>query len=215
LKNKRWELKILFGYLYIKSLAGYGDSDFDVEKDSILAEKALDTLLTDLSSVEGLIIDLRFNEGGEDEVSLAVARHFIANTKHAYSKQARLGESRTPLKDVFLEPTDKQKYLGPVVILTSSTTASAAEVLTLSLLDLSNVTVIGERSEGKLSNTLDSRVSSDIAFGLSNEFYLSSAGEWFEHSGIPVEESFPFSTLEERNQSRDFGIERAMEILRQ
>ncbi len=208
-----FELDSNIGYLFIESLAGYADSQFDIVTDSRLAESALNTALTELQDVDGLIIDLRFNEGGEEEVNLAVARHFISNTHHAYSKQARLRNDRTPLRDLFLEPSSGAKYLGPIVILTSTTTGSAAESLVLSLRDLPNVSVIGEPSAGRFSNTLDSRVSADIAFGLSNEFNLSPSGEWFERSGIPVDEFVPFSTLEQRNLARDFAIERGVALL--
>lgn len=210
-----FQLDSNIGYLFIESLAGFGDSQFDIATDSMLAETALDAALSELQDVDGLIIDLRFNSGGEDEVSLAVARRFIPSTHHAYSKQARLRNDRTALKNIFLEPSSGQQYLGPIVILTSTTTASAAEVLVLAMRDLPNVSVIGELSAGRFSNTLDARVSADIAFGLSNEFYFSSSGEWFERTGIPVSEPVPFSTLEQRNLGRDFAIERGVALLTQ
>ncbi len=210
-----FKLEPNIGYLFIDRLAGFADSEFDVATDTMLAESALNTSLTELQDVDGLIIDLRFNDGGEEEVNLTVARHFIPSTHHAYSKQARLRDSRTPLRDIFLDPSSGQQYLGPIVILTSTRTGSAAEALVLSLRDLPNVSVIGEASAGRFSNTLDARVSSDIAFGLSNEYYFSAAGEWFERVGIPVDEPVSFSTLNQRELKRDFAIERSVELLTQ
>jgi len=203
------------GYLYIGSMAGYADSDFDIGTDVSIAQRALDQIVSDAQDLGGLIIDLRFNEGGHDEISLAIAQYFIANTSHAFSKQAKSGNGRTRLQDVFIDPAEGGQYLGQVVLLTSTTTASAAEVFALILRSFSNVTIVGEPTEGKFSNELESRVTSDIAFGLSNEFYYSPAGEWFERAGIPVDHTVAFSTLEQRDQNRDYGIEKALELLAQ
>lgn len=79
--------------------------------------------------------------------------------------------------------------------------------------NLPNVTIVGEPSAGRLSNELPSRVTSDIAFSLSNEFYISPIGEWFERIGVPVDHSAPFWTQELLAQGKDAGIEKAIQLL--
>jgi len=140
--------------------------------------------MADIQDTEGLIIDLRFNSGGEDEVI-----------------------------EVLINPAGDSQYLAPVVLLTSTTTGSAAEVFVLSMRNLPNVTIIGESTAGRFSNQLVSRVTSDIAFSLSNEFYFSPAGEWFERVGIPVDQTVPFYTREILDQGRNAGVEIAIELL--
>lgn len=200
-------------YLFIEAMAGFGDSEFDIVNDAAVARQVLERILIDIQDTVGLIIDLRLNPGGEDEVSLAIASHFISDTTHAYSKQARLGSDRTELVDVFINPIGDSQYLSPIVLLTSTTTGSAAESFVISMRNLPNVTIAGEPTAGRLSKQLVSRVTSDIAFSLSNEFYFSPAGEWFERIGVPVDHTVPFWTQDLLAQGRDPGIERAIELL--
>jgi hypothetical protein len=201
------------GYLMIKAMANFEDDDADLVDDLQVVTEAMDSALMALKDVQGLIIDVRLNEGGQDEVSMLIAQHFISARQHVYSKQARLGNGRTPLIDVYLEPATENQYLGAIVLLSSATTVSAAEVFTLAMRNLPNVTIIGESTQGAFSDVSKSRVTSDIVFGFSNEYYFSSTGEWFEHQGIPVDIEVPFLTLEQREQERDYAIEEALGLL--
>lgn len=203
------------GYILVDSMSGLGGDDDILLVDKHIAAQAIDQALVDLSGVEGIIIDIRLNGGGEDEVSLVIASRFSHSSQHVYSKQARLGNIRTPLQKVYLEPLGELQFLGPVVLLTSENTFSAAEVFALAMRELPNVTLIGEASGGSFSDILVSRVSSDIAFGFSNEFYLSTTGEWFEREGVPVDIEVPFATKEQRDNEEDLGFERAIEFLGQ
>jgi C-terminal processing protease CtpA/Prc len=144
---------------------------------------------------------------------MLIAQRFMSVRQHVYSKQARLGSGRTPLIDVYLDPLPANQYLGPIVILSSASTVSAAEVFILAIRNLPNVTIVGESTQGAFSDVSMSRVTSDIVFGFSNEYYLSRTGEWFEHQGIPVDIEVPFLTLEQREQERDYAIEEALRLL--
>ena len=201
------------GYLAITSMSGFGGDAYDLTYDLSQAESIIDNVLKDFEGVGGVIVDVRLNEGGEDEIALAIASRFMPATTHVYSKQARLGDSRTPKVDVYLEPEGKRQFLGDVAVLISTNTASAAEVFALSMRSLPNVSIIGERSAGAFSTILEKRVTSDIAFGFSNEFYLSPEGEWFERTGIPVDEEVFFSSLKQRNALEDMGIQMALDLL--
>lgn len=79
--------------------------------------------------------------------------------------------------EVYLEPDGERSFLGPVAVLTSGSTGSAAEVFVMAMRTLPNVALIGEPTLGTLSDILDSRVTSDIAFGFSNEYYISTDGD--------------------------------------
>ena len=201
------------GYLSIRSMANFLDSDSSLEDDIQVVTQALESALTALKDIDGLIIDVRMNGGGQDEISMLIAQKFMANSGHVYSKQARLGNGRTPLVNVYLEPSSDNQYLGPIVLLTSATTASAAEVFVLAMGSFENVTIMGESTQGAFSDVLTSRVTSDIVFGFSNEYYLSTTGQWFEHVGIPVDTQIPFLTSLQREQNRDYALEKALENL--
>ncbi|MAA87194.1 MAG: hypothetical protein CME39_05980 [Haliea sp.] len=202
------------GYLAIDAMLGFGDvEDNDDELASL--ESALDQAMSDLRDTQALIVDLRRNGGGKDFLSLAIASRFVANETQAYSKQARLGSSRTALIDVFLSPRGAFQYLDPVFLLTSSQTASAAETFTLAMRALPQVTIIGEATQGGFSDQLDKRLSNGWRASLANEFYLSSEGEEFETEGVPVDVEVPQLQREARLLGTDSGIDAVITMLDQ
>ena len=201
------------GYLIITSMSDYSDSPIDGQVDVAVANEVIDQVMQDLQDTRGLIIDIRTNGGGSDEISMIFASRFVNTLTHVYSKQARLGATRTPLVDVNISPAGNIQYQAPIVLLTSNTTASAAEVFGLSMRNLTNVTLMGESSAGEFSDILAHRVTSNIAFGFSNEYYLSPNNEWFERMGIPVDIEVPFATQQQRDEERDYGLEQAILLL--
>lgn len=206
------------GVMIINAMEGFiEDADeannlAEVKADMNALEAAIVQVLMDLKDTEGLIIDLRDNPGGHDVSSQVLARHFLDTERTLYSKQSRLGNDRTDLEVVRLSPAELT-YTKPVVILTSPMTESAAEVFTLAMSALPHVTVIGERSQGALADTLEKQLPDGTSFNLVNEYYLSSNGDWYEGQGIPVATEIPFMTLEEREEEEDLGLEAAWEAI--
>lgn len=202
------------GYLGVRAMTGFASGDEIDNADELAAlESALNAALSDLQDTQGIIVDVRRNGGGQDFLSLAITRRFLANVTHLYSKQARLGDARTALREVHLEPSEAQRFLKPVVLLTSSHTASGAEVFALAMRNLDQVTVLGESTQGVFSDALEKQLSNGYDVRLANEYYLSPQGEWFESLGIPVDVEVPQFNRELRIQGVDAGIEAAFELL--
>ncbi|MGV6858924.1 MAG: S41 family peptidase [bacterium] len=197
------------GYLQIRAMTGFADDAEDNTAEFAALENGLAQALGEMRSVSGLIVDVRNNNGGKDFLSMAIVRHFIDGPRHVFSKQARLGSGRTPLVDVTLQPSEGIRFLGPVALLTSNSTVSAAETFTLMMRSLPNVTLIGEATQGALSDSLEKKLPNGFEFTLSNEFYLSNTGEWFEGGGIPVDIEVPFFSQADRDEGADSGIETA------
>ena len=176
-------------------------------------EESLEAALDAMQHVSGLVIDIRNNDGGLDTISIAAAGHFTDTEFHGYSKQAREGNNRTPLQDVMIKPRGQQRFTGHIVLLTSADTASAAEVFAMTMSQLPHVTVIGERSQGILSNVLEWELPNGFDIGLSNEFYLTPNGQWYEGEGIPVAIEVPFYSIEQRESESDWALETAAQLL--
>lgn len=202
------------GYLLLNTMdaAEIGGSD-DIDVNLAALSATLDELLTDLVGVSGLIIDLRYNEGGHDFVSQYIAGRLTSQTFDAYSKQSRSGAVRTPLQDIVIEPQGNNPFSGPVAVLTSMTTASAAETFTLTMRERMNTMIVGEATAGGFSDQLFRVLPSGTVFTLSNEIYLSVIGEEFEGVGVPVDIESAFFTLEQREAEQDLGFEAALEWL--
>jgi hypothetical protein len=198
------------GYLFIGSMSDYSEGISTIASDLAVGEATIKEALKDLADTDGLIIDARFNDGGEDQVALNFVRHFMSRPQVVYSKFSGSGTWATPKKEVVLDPQTDNIYLKPTAVLVSGDTVSAAEVFTIAISSLPQVTIIGEPTAGALSDILVKRLTSDILFGVSNETYLDVQGNNYEGIGIPADIAVPFSTLQERKGGYDSGLNTAI-----
>ena len=202
------------GYLLIETMDDneIGGSDLIDENLAILAS-TFDQIIADLTGIEGLVIDVRNNNGGDDFVSQYMASRLTGQSYSAYGKQARLGAVRTPLQLVSIEVKGDSQYDGPIAVLSSMSTSSAAEVFTLIMRERVNSVIIGEPGAGGFSDQLIRVLPSGTVYTLSNEYYTSVAGEEFEGLGVPVDIEVPYFTREQRENEQDLGLDAALEWL--
>ena len=203
------------GYLSIENMAFFaGDSldELDFVDELNVLKPAIEQAMSELANTNGLVIDIRQNPGGFDAASQMIAKHFLDTERHLYSKQARLGNSRTKLETYSLAPV-ASPYLKPVVLLTSAASTSAAEVFTLMLRELPHVTLVGEATQGAISDILEKTLPNGFEIDLVNEYYLTPDGEWFEGEGIPVDYHVEFGTQSQRLAGIDEGIDLALSLL--
>ena len=189
--NKRVQYGVVngdIGYLALVTVAGYSRSKPDPKRDLKAINEIMETALQGFrrAGVRAVVIDLSVNYGGFDFVSRAIAERFAAERTHAYTKYA--GDADDPIRTrVMLTPSDGTRFEGPVYVMTSNVTISGGEILTLALRALPNVTHIGERTRGALSDVLDKTLPNGWEVSLSNEVYLDSDGIAWEGQGIQPE----------------------------
>ncbi|MCH6256987.1 S41 family peptidase [Puniceicoccaceae bacterium K14] len=173
------------GYLMISDMMGFSNS-VTLEGDLDEIDRILDTALTALDGVDEMIVDVSLNGGGRDAVSRAIANRFAANRTFAYSKVLDVEQS-APAQEYFLEPTERPSFYGPVHLLTSDITVSAAEVFTFSMRALPNVRHYGMATHGSISDILYKPLPNGWLLFMSNEIYLDSDGVAWEGIGIQPE----------------------------
>ncbi|MEL7416222.1 MAG: S41 family peptidase, partial [Pseudomonadota bacterium] len=91
------------------------------------------------------------------------------------------------------------RFSGPVHLLTSDLTISAAEIATMALRALPQTVHHGSATNGSLSDILEKRLPNRWTLELSNEVYLDHTGAHWEGPGIPPDqpiEMFDLSTLD-------------------
>lgn len=197
------------GVIIIEGMEGYSTDEIaDINYLATLMPQIID----DLQDTRGLIIDVRNNTGGYDSVSQIIARHFLDNERDLYRKQARIGSGRTDAETYRLAPANTT-YIKHTVLLTSGKTVSAAEVFTLMMRGLPQVTIMGETTQGAISDVLEKQLPSGIEVNLVNEYYTTLDGDLFEVSGIPVDQHIPFASADQRSNQKDDGIEAAVTYL--
>jgi len=203
--NMNWGRIGNIGYINVFGMGGFDDND-----DGTLAEEveavhaAMDRALTDLGDTDALIFDVALNQGGWDEVSLALAGHFTDRPVRAYTK---VGYQSTlePLP-LYVQPAPKTRYLKPVTLFTSDLTVSAAEIFTMAMRSLPNVVHRGDTTWGALSDILSKRLPNGWLLELSNEIYVDSEGKKWEGKGIPPAEKYTIFDPENIAQSHHNAI---------
>ena len=174
----------------------------------------LDDILARFADCDGLILDVRFNGGGWENLSRRIAGRFTETRRVAYRTQARLAgtDEFTELQDQVIEPEVDSPWTKPTVLLTSRSSGSAAEILTLCMRVIPHVTVVGEPTNGSLSTPLGRNLPNGWRVAFSNERYFTPEGNNHEKEGVPPDELVPM-TLEDLEAETDAALERAIDVL--
>ena len=130
-----------------------------------------------------LIIDVSRNFGGADYVARRLASRFTRKRTLGYYKYAGDAPTAEP-QAIFIKPSQDLLFEGPIIVITSASTISAAEILVMCLRALPNVTHIGAATRGSLSDILDKRLPNGWELSLSNEVYLDHERTSWEGLGI-------------------------------
>lgn len=181
---------------YYASNENYGYLRFDrsfatmVNMKGFSTQRHLETIFAEFKDKEGLIVDIRFNIGGDDSFSYEVAGRFTDKTFLGHYKQIknRKGHDEfTELDSFYVQPAGEAKFLKPVMLLTNDRTVSAADVFALVMSELPQVTIIGENSNGSFSDLMAEKLSNGWKVTLSNQRYLSTDKTNYEGIGVPVD----------------------------
>lgn len=165
----------------LEDMSSLRHAELEVEGIRSIMEEALD----DLSETSSLILDVRFNGGGKDEVALEIMSHFNETSQTVFTKMGRNGDRFTPPNKVELHAAQKP-YLKPLYLLTSVESASATEIMVMSSMSLEQVVRMGSNTEGVFSDVLDKQLPNEWIVGLSNEVYIGNDGKNYEGVGIPA-----------------------------
>ena len=148
------------------------------------ASHQIDRVMADLWEAPFIILDIRFNGGGQDAVAAEVLRRFNDQRRFLGTKRAVARPGYAPPDSLYLEAGERP-YTRPVFLLTSRQTASAADFMAFASLQLPNVTRIGSPTQGAMSDALEKQLPNGWYFSLSNEVYLDPARTCYETTGIP------------------------------
>ncbi len=138
ISDSRFDQRI--GYINIPKF--YGDMNNHNNRNTTDdVKKALESISK--SNVDGVILDLRYNEGGFLIDAIDTAGLFINEGPIVQIK------GRTSQKKVLYDKDDESVYGGPLVILINSYSASASEILAAALQDYERAVIVGTNSFGK------------------------------------------------------------------
>ena len=179
----------------------------------------MSNLIPQIASAHGLIIDLRANRGGSDEVALALASMLTSKKYPAYRKQAlsRVGGNQLTWEVGFRNevlPSEIVNYDGKIIILTSQHTISAAETFLMAMMNRTpEILRAGERTAGAFSDRLPRILPNGWLFSLSNERYLDKNGTNYEGGGLVPHIRAPALSESSLAVGRDMALETAINAL--
>ena len=199
------------GFLGILAMEDFAKGNGD---DAAALEKALDDALEAFEDAKAVIVDVSLNDGGEDVLARAIAARFAAKRTLAYSKFAGEVPGATP-QPIAVEPGGRHRFTGPVYLMTSNVTVSAAEIFAIAMRALPNVTHVGQTTRGSLSDVLTKRLPNGWFVTLSNEVYLDADGKAWEGQGVAPTVAIPvFADGADAAQSHAMAVRAVVDRIR-
>jgi len=202
------------GYLNVLRMGGFVGRKTSLTEELAALEKAMDQVMEDFRYVDAVVVDVRFNPGGEDSASLLIANRFADQERLAFTKKAVQGDRFTETQEIYVYPEGESQFTRPTVLLTSDATISAAEIFTLCMMVYPHVTRVGESTQGVLSDVLGKQLPNGWKAGISNEVYTAADGNCYEGMGIPADAEVPVFISEYFYGGLELAVRKAISLIR-
>ena len=177
---------------------------------------ALDGISRDFKSLDGMIIDIRNNPGGDDSTAISIINRFCDRKRVAFHRKTKIGPGKNDYSDLktwHIKPQGDTQFTGPIMLLTCDSVFSGGEVFALAMKQLRHVTIIGDRTNGIFSYQLEKKLPNGWRFNLSYQKYFSADMVCYEGKGVPVD----IKLLNKRGDIED-GVDplvtRALKVLK-
>jgi carboxyl-terminal processing protease len=196
-------------------LATFGDDEI-----VSAANTALDALKLD--QLAGMIIDLRYNMGGDDQNAFPIVSRLVERPVPSFSWRTReyrpafasWGEAETWYQGDAekIEPSLRRRYAGPLVILTGPDTLSTAEDFIVPLDYAGRALLVGEPTAGSTGNPVNVRLPGGAVLRVCSLRTTYPDGREFVGRGI-APDVVVHPTMAGLRANRDEVLEKAIEIL--
>lgn len=154
------------------------------------------------ANIQGLIIDLRNNSGGDNDILLKMADLFLEKDRIICIQLRRLGP--LPLEKE-RKAEQKIEFQKPIIILVNQKTASASEIFVSALGYHKKATIIGLRTYGKAVGQSLFLLKDDLVLALTTFQWLTPAHQPIHNRGI---------TPDIVIQDPELQLQKAIEILK-
>jgi carboxyl-terminal processing protease len=184
-----WDRAGDIGYINLLTMERFSASNGARADDPTALDAALDDAMAAFNGARAVIVDISNNDGGFDSLAQHIAGRFADRPRLAYTKIA-IGAHDVEPQPFEVEPSKRLRYLGPVYLLTSDVTLSAAEVFALYMRALPNVIHVGETTRGAFSDTINKPLPNGWTLILPGEIYRDPEGQSYEVRGLAPQRRF-------------------------
>lgn len=165
-------------------------------------------VMKSLRTTNGLILDVRANGGGSDQVTYFIVRHFI---QEPFLSPLWLDPNGNELQREYLQPV-QEPYLKPVILLQNGTCFSATEGFISMMRELDQVTTLGDTTGGGSGAPKDFNIAYGYRIHLSTIGQLTYEHKYIEWNGIAPDILLPQPKNDLENR-RDPQLEKAISLL--
>ncbi|KZW98635.1 hypothetical protein JL49_22120 [Pseudoalteromonas luteoviolacea] len=184
-----------------------------VEHDLTNTDKIMEQVLTEFADVEAMIIDLRYNKGGYDNVSRKIAGYFTDEAYGFGTKQVSNKAHQGQSIELTVTPSETQRFTKPIYVLTGENTGSGGEVLAEALKALPQSKLVGEATNGSVSDSLNHELPGGWELSLSHQVYKNQAGDVLEKTGVTPDIYMPAYASVDHKLKTDTPIEFVIQTL--
>lgn len=153
-------------------------------------KEALDKISLEFNSLDGVIIDIRENPGGDDSTVVSIVNRFCDRKRTAFRRKSKLGPGDadfTPVRSWHIQAQGVAQFTGPIALLTCDSVFSGGEVFALAMKQLPHVTIIGDDTNGIFSYQLEKKLPNGWRYYLSYQVYFSADMICYEGRGVPAD----------------------------
>ncbi|MEX0892727.1 MAG: S41 family peptidase [Gemmatimonadota bacterium] len=191
------------GYIHIRDFTGAGWAG------------DIDRAVSALADVPALVIDVRGNGGGTDNLMYPIAGRFADRKRHFATVYFRDGPAHDDFHEGierFIEPRGERRFTGPTILLTNRRVFSTGEAFVSALGVLPHVTVVGDTTGGGAGNPINRELPNGWSFRVPRSKAVTAGGLNYEGVGLPPD--VPVQ-IEEADAAagRDTILERALALL--
>lgn len=179
----------------------------------LFLDRQLEEIFKSFIGLDTIIIDIRVNMGGDDFFANKIVGRLIETKILGHYKQEKESKHKFgQLTPKYIKPQGKSKFLKKVYLITDDKTVSAADVLSLDMKQLSNVTIIGGATNGSFSDIYTKRLPNGWTIDMSNERYFSPKMVNYEGIGVPVDIT-AYTTIEDVKNKSDSVLLKVIDLI--
>ena len=181
------------------------------------SRKVIDEIVDTFEEADGIIVDVRNNDGGSDRVGKLIADRFADRKRLYMTTQIRNGPKHddfTAKKYWFTEPDGPRQFLKPVILLTHRFSVSAAENFALAMRVMPHVTMVGDATSGVFADVYSDQLPNGWKIRVSYKLFLDQNGFCWEGIGVPADIR-QTNRKEEISDGRDKVLELATKLLQE
>ena len=176
----------------------------------------VDRALEQLADTWAMVVDLRFNGGGDELLARAVAGRFVDEPRVYATNRYRNGPKHEQFGDVLervVEPRGPWRYGAPLAVLQGQRTMSSAESFALMLAQCPGATTMGDRTAGSSANPRRLELECGLEVNLPRWHDMDPDQNPIERVGVPPDVPLEFP-IEAFTDERDPVLEAALRRLR-